>query len=98
MRSRLVAWLITGPVGHGYAGCLDATALLRAVARARLRSRHARTPDAKRPDVGTAAAAVAAQPRGSFSRKLPASAAKKSRRSMTPITLRSSRTGRINTR
>jgi hypothetical protein len=41
MRSRLAAWLVAGPLAHGYAGGADAAALLLALARRRLRSRRA---------------------------------------------------------
>ncbi|CAA9462408.1 MAG: hypothetical protein AVDCRST_MAG38-253 [uncultured Solirubrobacteraceae bacterium] len=48
MRSRLAAWLVTGPVGHGYAGCADAAGLLLAAVRRRTRARLGERPRARR--------------------------------------------------
>lgn len=44
MRSRFAAWLVTGPVGHGYAAALDVTALAATLARRRLRGLWHRSP------------------------------------------------------
>ena len=42
MLSRLAAWLITGPLGHGYAALLDVAALLAVIVRERRRARRDR--------------------------------------------------------
>jgi hypothetical protein len=39
LRTRLAAWLVTGPVGHLWAGIVDWLALLGRIAWARLRRR-----------------------------------------------------------
>ena len=38
-RTRVRAWLVTGPLGHLYGGALDVASLLTRVARARMRGR-----------------------------------------------------------
>ena len=46
MRSRLAAWLVTGPVGHGYAAVLDVAGLVATLVGRRLRARRHRRPPA----------------------------------------------------
>jgi hypothetical protein len=44
-RTRVAAWLVTGPVGHLWAGALDWAALLARVAWARVLRREVRWPE-----------------------------------------------------